>query len=62
MKAFWPLLTLAISTSACQPVRPPMGMEAASSVVTFVGLNATEASLTATDLAMVLMSRSSGLA
>ncbi|MNW19351.1 hypothetical protein D3C71_2192990 [compost metagenome] len=62
MKTFCPFLSLAFSTSACQAVRPTRGMEAASSMVMFFGLIATESSLMAINSANVPMRKSSGLA
>ena len=44
MKTFCPGFSSAISTSACQAVRPTSGMEAASSMLSWVGLIATSAS------------------
>src|SRR5204863_9407227 len=47
MRTFCPCFRFALSTSACQAVKPTRGMEAASSMVSALGLIATSSSLIA---------------
>ncbi|MGY4504051.1 hypothetical protein ACVWYH_008008 [Bradyrhizobium sp. GM24.11] len=53
MKTFWPGFSLPTSTSACQAVSPTSGIEAASSMLMFLGLGATSASFMAMNSANV---------
>src|SRR5947207_3995118 len=50
---FWPFFRWARSISTCQAVRPTRGMDAASSMVRFLGFNATSASFMAMNSANV---------
>src|SRR2546425_4940054 len=53
IRTFWPFFRLARSINTCQAVRPTTGMDAASSMVRFVGFNATSASFMAMNSANV---------
>ncbi len=59
MKTFWPFFKFALSTRACQAVNATSGTEAASSIVRFFGLSASDASLTGTNSANVPIRKSS---
>ncbi|MNO00305.1 hypothetical protein D3C81_2201720 [compost metagenome] len=62
MNTFCPFFSLAVSTKACQAVSATSGMEAASSMLRFVGLGASEVSLTAMNSAKAPIRKSSGRA